>query len=183
MFDAPFRRLGPSLSIVLIAMAGLPGTGKSRLARLLARDLRAVVLSVDPVEDAFLRAGAVHDDVTGLGAYLAVEAAAEENLLLGHAVIVDAVNDHPAARQQWVDLAARAATRLWFVEVYLADEDLHRRRLVTRGTRYPSLPEPGWDSLAERARALAGWTDPRLRLDASLDDAELLAAAKDWLDG
>lgn len=183
MFSEPRGRRGPSLTIVLIAMAGLPGTGKSRLARLLARDLGAVMLSVDPVEDAFLRAGAVHDDVTGLGAYLAVEAAAEENLLLGHAVIVDAVNDHPMARQQWVDLAARAATRLWFVEVYLADEDLHRERLVTRGTRYPSLPEPGWDSLAERARALAGWTDPRLRLDASLDDAELLAVAKDWLDG
>ncbi|MFD6164531.1 AAA family ATPase [Oerskovia sp. NPDC060287] len=168
---------------MLIAMAGLPGTGKSRLARLLARDLGAVMLSVDPVEDAFLRAGAVHDDVTGLGAYLAVESVAQENLLLGNAVIVDAVNDHPAARQQWIDLAARTGTRLWFVEVYLADERLHRERLVTRGSRYPALPEPGWDSLAARARALADWADPRLRLDASLDDAELLAAAKDWLDG
>ena len=182
-FDPVPKHDRPILAIVLIAMAGLPGTGKSRLARLLARDLGAVMLSVDPVEDAFLRAGAVHDDVTGLGAYLAVESVAQENLLLGNAVIVDAVNDHPAARQQWIDLAARTATRLWFVEVYLADERLHRERLVARGSRYPALPEPGWDSLAARARALADWADPRLRLDASLDDAELLAAAKDWLDG
>ncbi|MHA7135507.1 AAA family ATPase [Oerskovia turbata] len=168
---------------MLIAMAGLPGTGKSRLARLLARDLGAVMLSIDPVEDAFLRAGAAHDDVTGLGAYLAVEAVAQENLLLGNAVIVDAVNDHPAARQQWLDLAMRVGTRLWFIEVFLADESLHRERLVTRGARFPALPEPGWDSLADRARALAAWTAPRARLDASLDDAELLATAKDWLDG
>jgi predicted kinase len=182
-FDAPPSPRSPSLTNVLIATAGLPGTGKSRLARLLARDLGAVVLSIDPVEDAFLRAGAQHDGVTDRGAYLAVESVAEENLLLGNAVVVDAVNDHPYARQRWIDLATRTGTRCWFVEVYLTDESLHRERLESRGLEYPALAEPGGEVLAARARALADWTDPRLRLDASLDDATLLATTKDWLDG
>src|SRR5215212_1400149 len=41
---------------VLIAMSGLPGTGKSAIAAELSRELGAVVLSVDTVDSAFVTA-------------------------------------------------------------------------------------------------------------------------------
>ena len=39
----------------LVVFAGLPGTGKSSLARALARDLRAVYLDKDTIKDCTMR--------------------------------------------------------------------------------------------------------------------------------
>lgn len=53
---------------VLIAMAGLPSSGKSTVASALASALPAPVLSVDPVEAAMWRAGVDRAQPTGLAA-------------------------------------------------------------------------------------------------------------------
>jgi len=53
---------------VLVAMSGLPGSGKSAVAEDLGRALPAAVLSVDPVEAAMWRAGVDRKQPTGLAA-------------------------------------------------------------------------------------------------------------------
>ena len=73
-------------------LSGLPGAGKSALADDLRTALPAVVLSVDPVEDAMYRAGIDHAQPAGLAAYVVVEAMAEPALRAGQAVVIDAVN-------------------------------------------------------------------------------------------
>ncbi|MDQ1699643.1 MAG: hypothetical protein QOG34_1506, partial [Frankiaceae bacterium] len=67
--------------------------------------MQGVHLSIDAVEDALLGAGLARDQTTGIAAYEAVRAAAEQNLLLGRLVIVDAVNDTTAARRTWTNAA------------------------------------------------------------------------------
>lgn len=93
---------------VLIVISGLPGVGKTTLAAALARQARAVHLSVDAAEEALLGAGLEPGWTTGVAAYEAVRAAAEQNLTLGLIVVVDAVNDSEAARQTWRTAAGRA---------------------------------------------------------------------------
>jgi hypothetical protein len=66
---------------------------------------------VDIVEDAMLRAGLEPGWSTGVAAYEAVGAAAQQNLALGRVVIVDAVNDSDAARQTWRDAPRRPHPR------------------------------------------------------------------------
>ena len=159
---------------LLIALAGPPGTGKSALAAPLARALHAAIVSVDPIEDGVLAAD-VPAELAGLAAYLAAERVAEQNLAAGIGVVVDAVNDHPLARGQWVGLAARTGADLRFVELLPPPAEQHRTRLEGRGRRFRHLPEPRWSSLPERAAALAAWDGDRLRLTADEPVDHLLA--------
>lgn len=153
-------------------MAGLPGAGKSTIAKEAARALGCALLSVDPIEAAMWRSGIGRDQPTGLAAYVVAEDLAREQLLLGNDVIIDAVNDAEAARNQWINLAATLGQPLAFVEVFCSDLEEHQRRLVDRRREIVGFPEPTWASIMERRDAFRAWGDDRLRVDSmrSLDE-------------
>lgn len=150
---------------MLIAMAGLPGSGKSTVAGEVARALGCALFSVDPIEAAMWRAGIGQDQPTGLAAYVVAEDLAREQLLIGHDAIVDAVNDVEAARDQWVALAARLSHPLAFVEVFCSDAEEHQRRLRDRRREIVGFPESTWASVIERRESICAWADDRLRVD------------------
>jgi len=161
---------------MLIVLAELPGTGKTTIASALATELAATHASVDDAESAMLAAGIAAEQPTGLAAYVVVEQLARRQLEAGRHVVVDAVNDAPAARQQWRDLAAATAADLRWVEVRLADEAEHRRRLDERDRRLPGrFPEPTWSSVGARRAAFDAWDEPRIVLDAAEDPARSVA--------
>ena len=162
---------------MLLVVSGLPGTGKTSVAREVARRLDAVHLSVDPVEDAMIGAGLPSSWSTGVAAYEVTRAVAEDNLSLGRQVVVDAVNDSGPARDTWRRAAQAAGTGVRFVLLTLADTDEHRRRLETRGRRFAHVEEPTWAEVTERAGRYAPWSDPVVRLDAAAPLTELVDAA------
>src|SRR5690242_12492961 len=98
----------------LIVLSGLPGTGKSTLARELARQTRAVWLRVDSIEQAIVDAGA--DDPADAG-YRACYAVAQDNLRLGRDVIGDSVNPWMLTRDAWRDAGLAAGAKVIEVEV------------------------------------------------------------------
>ncbi|WP_219419230.1 AAA family ATPase [Pseudonocardia nigra] len=151
---------------LLVVMAGLPGSGKSTVARAIGARLTAAVIAVDPIDAALRRAG-VAADAAGLGAYLAAEAVAEDVLRGGLPVVLDAVNAVEPARQQWRDVAARWAVPMVVVEVVCSDPALHRARLEGRSRDLVGLPEPSWDAVRRRAAEYAPWPEPVLRLDSA----------------
>lgn len=126
------RQFGDVRVPVLVAMAGLPGSGKSTIAEIVAGRLGATVISVDPIEASILHAGIDSDQPTGLAAYLVAETMAEQVLLSGHSVVVDAVNAVEPARLQWRDLAERCDVKLRVLETVCSDEALHEERLAKR---------------------------------------------------
>lgn len=150
---------------MLVVMAGLPGSGKSTIARALGPKLPAVVISVDPIDAAMRRAGIGRDQPTGLAAYLAAEAVAHDVLNAGMSVVLDAVNAVEPARHQWRELAARCSVPMIFVEVICSDPHVHRARLTARCRELSGMPEPTWDDVVRRAAEYAPWTDRVLRLD------------------
>lgn len=168
---------------MLIAMAGLPGSGKSAVAQALGRELRAPVLAVDAVEAALWRAGVGGPDQpevpTGVAAYSVVQSLAAELLDGGHTVIIDAVNAVEPARAACRSLASDRAIALRWIEVVCSDPVEHRRRLEQRGLRYAGFTEPTWAQV--QARRTEPWLDERLVLDSIEEMTELVADALRYL--
>lgn len=169
---------------MLIVISGLPGTGKSSVAAQLAVSLGAVHLSVDPIENALLKAGFPASWQTGVAAYEATRAAAELNLVLGRDVVVDAVNDSEPARDTWRGAATAAQASVVFAVLTLADEVEHRRRLDGRKRPFSHVPEPSWDEVRARAATYEPWRgDAYLGLDAGRALDDLVAELVSWVTG
>ncbi|HEX5540855.1 MAG TPA: AAA family ATPase [Micromonospora sp.] len=168
---------------MLIVVSGLPGTGKSAVASELAAQLGAVHLSIDPIEDALLGAGLPRSWETGVAAYEATRAVAEQNLVLGRTVVVDAVNDSEPARDTWRAGSAQAGVRLAFVLLTLDDQTEHRRRLEGRVRELAHVREPSWKDVRARAAAYAPWVDGTcLHVSAEGPVAQSVVDVMEWLD-
>ncbi len=146
-------------------MAGLPGAGKSSLAQAIASRLGAVLLSVDPIEDAMLRSGLPMSFETGLAAYEVGATLATTQLRIGLTVVADAANDLEVGRDMWRRAAADAGAAVTAIEVVCSDPDLHRRRLAERDRGMSHYPEPSWDDVVRRAAAFEPWPHERLVVD------------------
>ena len=167
---------------MLIVISGLPGTGKTAVAAALAARLGAAHLSIDPIEDALLRAGLPRSWETGVAAYEAARVMAEQNLALGTSVVVDAVNDSEPARETWRVAAADVGAELVFVLLSLDDGDEHRRRLEDRARHLTHVSEPSWDDVLARAAAYAPWAEGScLRVGAELSVDEVVLELMDRL--
>jgi predicted kinase len=166
---------------MLIVLSGLPATGKTVLAAAVARELGAVLLSVDPIDSALAAAGTRESGIPGIAAYLVVGAMAEQNLALGATVVVDAVNAVGEAKTFWIEVARRRDARLLAVEVVLSDDALHRERLARR-VRDVAIAEPTWEAVRLRREEWVAWPFAPLIVDSvepfDLNVTRVLEAAR-----
>ncbi|MEU8241508.1 ATP-binding protein [Actinoplanes missouriensis] len=153
--------------MVLAVFAGLPGVGKSTLAAQVATELPAAVLAVDTVDFTLQRYG-VQEHRPGYAAYGVVAALAEEQLKIGHSVIIDAVNPVKSARELWVELADRMDVPLRVVEVICGDDAEHRRRVEARYAARDHEGIPDWVRVLERQAEYEPYLGPRLVVDTFL---------------
>lgn len=131
---------------ILIILAGLPGTGKTTLARLLAKELSLVYLRVDCIEAPFC---AAHMDVGAKG-YQALIHVARENLRLEHGVIIDTVNPLHITRSMFLALAKEEHAKLIQFELKVKDVSLHQKRVEERKADIPGLDVPTWQDVRKR---------------------------------
>ena len=94
----------------LIVFAGLPGTGKSSLARAVARELRAVYLDKDTIKDAVIAVARElkieqGPDLAGPISYELLVVLARDNLSLGLSVVLDSPAGYRQFREQVSELA------------------------------------------------------------------------------
>jgi predicted kinase len=156
--DTINRRIHP----LLIVFGGLPGTGKTTLAKAVAKKCAAVYLRIDTIEMAIRSSNVLRDDV-GPAGYVSAYWVAEENLRLGQPVVADSVNALQVTRDSWTRVARNALVGLVEVEVVCSDAAEHRRRIESRPAEIDGLPPLTWESVCQRT--YEKWSTPHLVID------------------
>jgi predicted kinase len=158
---------------MLIVFSGLPGTGKSTVAALLARRLRATYLRVDSIEQALRACATLPAGVVTEG-YAVAYLVAADNLRAGGTVVADSVNPLPVTRDAWREVAQRAGTPALEVEIVCSDRNEHRRRVETRSSDVAGLRLPNWNDVL--SRDYRPWGRPHAVLDTAARTPEAVVA-------
>ncbi len=140
---------------LLIAMCGLPGTGKSTLAAALARRLGMVHLATDVTRkriaglaptarpDAAIAATLYSPEMTRR-TYAALRREARTWLARGISVILDGTYNDPRERALARDVARRRGARFLLVETSVSDAEA-RERLVARAGDPAAVSDATWE--------------------------------------
>lgn len=156
---------------MLVIFSGLPGVGKTAIARELARTTGAVHLRIDSIEQALRRTGC---RVEGEG-YEVAYAMAEDNLRAGRTVVADCVNPWALTRGAWRSVAERAGVAALDVEIVCSDVAEHRRRVESREADIAGHALPTWQDVVERD--YHGWDCDRLVVDTAPSDVSAAVRA------
>jgi predicted kinase len=155
-------------SVLLIVFGGLPGVGKTTIAREVAARHRATYLRIDHIEQAIRSANVLTNDV-GPAGYMAAYALAKANLDLGQTVVADCVNPLAITRAAWRSVTAAAASPVVEIEVICSDAREHRKRVENRIIDIPELIPPSWASVM--AHDYEPWSEPHTIIDTACVDA------------
>ena len=132
---------------MLLIFGGLPAVGKTAIATRLARDVDAVYMRIDSIEQA-LRNSDV--EISGPEGYEVAYAIAEDNLRLGRTVIADSVNPLEVTRSAWRSVAQRTGRRYVEIEIICSDQAEHRRRVESRTSDIARHRLPSWQEVCDR---------------------------------
>ena len=160
----------------LLQMAGVPGSGKSALARLIGRSTGAVVLDKDVLKTAALEAGLEESQAGGV-AYEGFFALADHLLGQGLSVVLDSPSFWETIPTKGAAIATERHVPYYFIECICPDRKELARRLRDR----PRLASnPGVETID------ADWTTiappgPYLNIDTTQPIERCLALALDYL--
>ncbi|MEP3113691.1 AAA family ATPase [Nisaea sp.] len=155
----------------LISFAGLPGVGKTTVARHFARQQGILYLRVDEIEGVLMIDDPERD--IGPAGYQIAAALAVTNLSLGLSSVIDCVNPWQLTRDIFQDAARKAKSAFFGIELYCSNQTEHRRRVETRHADIPGKALPDWQKVM--ARDYHPWTDADIRIDTAKLSAEQAA--------
>ena len=145
---------------ILYIFSGLPGSGKSTLAQLVARQLKAVYLRIDTIEQGFRELCSFA--VQGEG-YRLDYRIASDNLRLGLSLVADSCNPTAQTRHEWEQVGRDAQADYVNIEIICSDAGEHRLRAEARAADVLGLKLPTWSEIENRE--FHAWTVNRVVVD------------------
>jgi len=144
----------------LFIFSGLPASGKSTLAKFLARELKAAYLRIDTIEQGLRDLCKI--DVQGEGYKLAYRIV-EDNLKLNISVVADSCNPVNLTRDEWEDVARSSNSDFVNIEVICSDKAEHKNRADLRKPEITNLKLPTWENIEKREYHI--WKKDRIIID------------------
>ena len=152
---------------VLYIFSGLPASGKSTLAKLLAEKTGAMYVRIDTVEQGLRDLCCFK--VEGEGYRLSYRIV-KDNLALGISCISDSCNPIELTRNEWQEVAESVGARFVNIEVSCSDREEHERRVITRQSEVENLKLPDWKQV--KNRHYEEWKTEVIKIDTSGKNTE-----------
>lgn len=153
---------------MLVVVGGLPGVGKTTVARAVAGRLPAAHLRIDTFEAALVQLDLLVAGQVGPQGYELALAAADTCLTAGTDAVVDAVFDVAAARRPFGGLGARHQVDVHWVRLICTDRTEHERRVTGRTADLAGHTVPTWPEV--RARRVDQWHERHTVVDTAAGD-------------
>ncbi|GAK53961.1 kinase [Candidatus Moduliflexus flocculans] len=151
----------------LFIFSGLPGTGKTTLAKAVAKSYKAAYLRLDTIEHGLTEL--CHVNVQGEGYRLSYRIASD-NLLIGNHVVADCCNPWDLTRKEWEDVATQHNGEYINIEVLCSDKAEHRTRIETRENDIRGFVLPDWENVQNREQH--AWRTPIIQIETAGRRAE-----------
>jgi predicted kinase len=146
----------------LYIFSGLPGSGKTTIAKELARRLRAAFFRLDTLEHGLKELCSIQVQGEGYGL---MQRLAADNILVGVDVVVDCVNPWDLTRNAWENVAVANGGSYVNIEIVRSDRAEHKTRAETRGSDIAGFRNPRWEEI--EARDYQPWKKEVIRIDTS----------------
>jgi predicted kinase/GNAT superfamily N-acetyltransferase len=170
----------PSHSHVLALFSGLPGTGKTALARQVSRELGIPLFAKDRVQSVLrIRGLTERESVDG---YHLLFDLADEQLALGLSVLLDAVFPMEEFRLRARDIARRHGGRFRAIHCVCSDVKIWRQRVEGRRQVVPHWTPVVWSEVERIQATYEPWeAGAALSVDSANPMEENLATVLEWL--
>jgi len=164
----------------LYIFSGLPGTGKSTLAKKMVKKLNAIYLRIDTIEQGIR--DLCNFNVQGEG-YRLTYRIIDDNLKLGNNVVTDQCNPINLTRNEFNNIAIKNYCKYINIEIICSDINEHKSRIENRKNEIENLKLPTWKEIQNRK--YESWEEDHIIIDTankSINDCinELMDKIKFW---
>lgn len=162
----------------MIVIGGVPGAGKSTLAKELSKELNIPAFSKDELEAAVSRRGLCNNKETKGVGFEIMAVLAKNQIENNNSAIFDFIASKSRIMEQWPELLE---SEIKYIECICSNEDIHRERIQSRNRNIEGWYELVWEDVLTIRKYFQPLMDDRLILDSVNDLNENVAKAIEYV--